>query len=54
MVAARFYTVVESTRITGIDGYAYLRYAATTASRGEEPLLPHERIADHRSTPAPS
>lgn len=42
MVAARFYTVVESARVNGIDGLAYLRYAAITACRGGDPVLPHE------------
>lgn len=46
MVAACFYTVVESARVNGIDGHAYLRYAASAACRGEEPLLPHEWSPD--------
>ena len=41
LVAARFYTIVESARINGLDGHAYLRYAALAASRGDEPSLPH-------------
>ena len=42
MVAARFYTVVQSARVNGIDGHAYLRYVASAVCRGEEPLLPHQ------------
>ncbi len=42
MVAARFYTVVESARVNGVDAHAYLPYAATAACRGETPVLPHE------------
>lgn len=42
MVAARFYTIVESARVNGFDGHAYLRYAAECACRGDEPALPHE------------
>lgn len=41
MVAARFYTVVQSARVNGIDGHAYLRYVASAVCRGDEPLLPH-------------
>ena len=46
IVAARFYTVVESAHVNGVDGHAYLRYAAITASRGDQPLLPHEWSPD--------
>lgn len=46
MVAACFYTVVESARINGVDAHAYLRYAARLAARGETPALPHEWSPD--------
>ncbi len=42
MVAARFYTIVESAHVVGVDAHAYLRYAASAAIRGKEALLPHE------------
>ncbi len=42
MVAARFYTIVQSAHVNGLDGHKYLRYAAMAATRGDEPLLPHE------------
>lgn len=45
-VAADFYTIVESARVNGHDGRAYLRYAAHAACRGETPLLPHEWSPD--------
>jgi len=41
-VAARFYTIAESARVNGVDGYKYLHYAASSANRGDVPLLPHE------------
>lgn len=46
VVAADFYTVVESARVNGVDPHAYLRYAARLAARGEMPLLPHEWSPD--------
>ena len=46
MVAARFYTVVESARINGVEGLSYLRYAALTANHGDTPLLPHKWSPD--------
>lgn len=42
IAAARFYTIVESARVNGVDGEAYLRYAAGTLLAGERPQLPHE------------
>ena len=41
-VAARFYTLLETARVCGVDGHAYLHYAAAAIVRGDTPLLPHE------------
>lgn len=39
--AARFYTVVESAHVNGVNGAAYLRYAAEALLNADVPLLPH-------------
>lgn len=44
-VATRFYTVVESARVSGANEDKYLRYAAETLLAKGDPLLPHEWVA---------
>lgn len=46
IAAGRFYTIVESAHVNGVNGEAYLRYAATAMLNGDTPLLPHEWAAD--------
>ena len=44
-VAAFFYTVFESAKLTGADPRAYLRHITHAALKGEAVLLPHEFAA---------
>jgi transposase len=41
-VAAVFYTLVESSKLAGVEPAAYLQRAAEIALAGGEPPLPHE------------
>jgi transposase len=54
IVATRFYTVVESARVSGANEMQYLRYAAETLLDGGDPLLPHEWLAKAAIDDAPS
>jgi transposase len=41
-VAALFYSLLESAKLSGVEPKAYLRAATLAALRGEPPLLPHQ------------
>ncbi len=45
-VAALFYSLLESARLSGVEPKAYLRAAVGAALRGEPPLLPHQHAAN--------